>query len=558
MTQLGMPWSRWESRIVLSAGVHDPQRCCWLSTQRTVAGPGQPLEVALRQRLGARARGRRPRACARARTSRAGRPSWRTHSRSSALRHPGRDEHHDRAVVVAVGRDGTPTATAASYLDGGRLRWLLHGGTLLGGPPPRRRSRASRRRRAPRRAVVERPGRDDALPGHPQRVRPRRAVVEEVELARARARRCRSRTGSRCSSASADQLVRRVLALRPAVDLHRDLVLARTPRRPPRASNSLCGRVPRPPGPAGRCSGRARWCGGCARRRPSAGSSGRCPSAAWSAPRPRRRRAGRASPRTGRARRRRGCRPRCPLSSRNPPSRWRVDGVDHVELPGQPGGAEPVGDLQPGRVVGERHVLVADLHGGHHHLLDRRAAVGPVRVRVQVAAQPRAELLAAGDQRPGAPAPGPRGTPGPRPASASRMTASVALPMPSSSRSVPAAARSASSAGGVARTRAAAPRNALTLKVSASVRSSRNAIRRSAAGRVGAGREVLLHVLDFLLSTAGGKTLRRSARRVGGRPGVSCTGCARLSPGRPQACSARSTHYPQGYPQRCRVISVHR
>ena len=38
-------------------------------------------------------------------------------------------------------------------------------------------------------------------------------------------------------------------------------------------------------------------------------------------------------------------------------------------------------------MVRERHVLVAELGGVPGHLLDRRAAVGPVRVQVEVAAQ---------------------------------------------------------------------------------------------------------------------------------------------------------------------------
>ena len=65
----------------------------------------------------------------------------------------------------------------------------------------------------------------------------------------------------------------------------------------------------------------------------------------------------------------------------------RVDGVDDVELAGQPLRGETTGDLQPGRVVGEDDVLVTELQRGERHLLDRRAAVGPVRVGVQVAAQ---------------------------------------------------------------------------------------------------------------------------------------------------------------------------
>ncbi len=76
-----------------------------------------------------------------------------------------------------------------------------------------------------------------------------------------------------------------------------------------------------------------------------------------------------------------------------------VDRVDDVELAGQPLGAQAVGDGQPRRVVGEHEVLVAELDRGEGHLLDRRAAVGPVGVGVQVAAQRRAQVAAAARRR---------------------------------------------------------------------------------------------------------------------------------------------------------------
>ena len=47
-----------------------------------------------------------------------------------------------------------------------------------------------------------------------------------------------------------------------------------------------------------------------------------------------------------------------------------VDGGDELFLPGQPGDGQAVGDGQPRRVVGEDDVLVPDLRGRHHHLLD--------------------------------------------------------------------------------------------------------------------------------------------------------------------------------------------
>ena len=66
----------------------------------------------------------------------------------------------------------------------------------------------------------------------------------------------------------------------------------------------------------------------------------------------------------------------------------------------QPLGGEAVGDRQPRRVVGERQVVVAEAAGGLDHLLDRRAAVGPVGVGVQVALDGGADRLAALGQRP--------------------------------------------------------------------------------------------------------------------------------------------------------------
>ena len=157
-----------------------------------------------------------------------------------------------------------------------------------------------------------------------------------------------------------------------------------------------------------------------------------------------------------------------------------VDRVDHVELLGEPRRGQPVGDGQPRRVVGQHEVLVAELHRGHRHLLDRRAAVGPVRVRVQVAAQRGAQLLAAGGERPRASPPARRGTPAPRRPAPRRSRASVASPMPGRSRSVPARAPRPSSSGGAAgRGRGAA--EGLDPVGRRSRRSSRNAIRRSAA-----------------------------------------------------------------------------
>ncbi len=61
--------------------------------------------------------------------------------------------------------------------------------------------------------------------------------------------------------------------------------------------------------------------------------------------------------------------------------------VDNVQLMRESLGGKAVGDGEPWGVVGQRAVLVAEGGRGGHHLFDRRGAVRPVRVAVQVAAQ---------------------------------------------------------------------------------------------------------------------------------------------------------------------------
>ena len=103
----------------------------------------------------------------------------------------------------------------------------------------------------------------------------------------------------------------------------------------------------------------------------------RAPCAAWNAPRRRRCRARRAARAPGRARRPRGCRPRCPDSSVKPSP---LIPATTLELLAQPLRREAVGDAQPRRVVGEREVLVAERPGGLDHQVDRGQSVGPVAV----------------------------------------------------------------------------------------------------------------------------------------------------------------------------------
>ena len=67
---------------------------------------------------------------------------------------------------------------------------------------------------------------------------------------------------------------------------------------------------------------------------------------------------------------------------------------DDVELLAQTLGRESVRDLQAGRVVGEREVVVPDVADALGHGADRVAAVGPVGVHVQVAAQRAPDRIA--------------------------------------------------------------------------------------------------------------------------------------------------------------------
>ncbi|MDQ1500736.1 MAG: putative hydrolase, partial [Actinomycetota bacterium] len=63
-----------------------------------------------------------------------------------------------------------------------------------------------------------------------------------------------------------------------------------------------------------------------------------------------------------------------------------------AELLPEPLRRETLGHGEPGRVVGQHHVLVAEIAGRPGHLVDRRTAVGPGGVRVAVAPQGRPQL----------------------------------------------------------------------------------------------------------------------------------------------------------------------
>ena len=227
--------------------------------------------------------------------------------------------------------------------------------------------------------------------------------------------------------------------------------------------------------------------------------------------------------------------------------RWALTASTHVELLGQPGRAEPVGDLQPRRVVGERDVLVAQLDRGHHHLLDRRPAVGPVRVGVQVAAQGRAHVRAARRPAVRRPSPGPRGTSGrgrrappPRPPRSPCRSPRARAACPCRP------ARRARRGRGRAPGRRAAERLDLVGLGLASARAgTRSGAARRRDRRAGSG----LHTSPFSLhspwraSVQVTRAIRRTARAC--PPQHSAPVC----PARSTGFRVSSTRSPQGYPQ---------
>ena len=141
--------------------------------------------------------------------------------------------------------------------------------------------------------------------------------------------------------------------------------------------------------------------------------------------------------------------------------RFSLSSRDLVELLAQPLGGQAVGDREPRRVIGQDHVLVAEILRGAGHRLDRCAAVGPDRVGVAVALERSADLAALADRDA-------RSSPRAAGRYAGRLAVErlrdrrpVLSPMPGSSLSRPRRASVRSSSGSVARTVSAALRNAL-------------------------------------------------------------------------------------------------
>src|SRR3954453_4117109 len=202
-----MPLRRRDSRMVRSAGVHEPHREFWLSTQRTVAGCARPAryfdESTCARSVSASSDGRR--FC----SERSRRASIvLTQSRSSAF-------------VMRAGSRTTTEPSSLRYAETVRRRRRLRltstsvrwstGQTLLV---------ASR----PSSYFGLRPRRDDSFRRHAVRRRTGGPVVEEVELPR-RVRVAVDREQAAQLERQVQQVVGRVAALRTPVDLHRDAVL---------------------------------------------------------------------------------------------------------------------------------------------------------------------------------------------------------------------------------------------------------------------------------------------------------------------------------------------
>ena len=177
-----------------------------------------------------------------------------------------------------------------------------------------------------------------------------------------------------------------------------------------------------------------------------------------------------------------GCPPRCRSGSGTAPAPRSAPRPRRAAAPGARG--EPVGDRQPRRVVGQHHVLVAELARRLGHLPDRRAAVATSRNgRGSRRAAPRSagrpSRRSAGRRSPPAAA----GRPAPRRAATRRSSAPSPRRCRSGSRSVAAPRALGELARRASRTVAAALRKARTRKVGSLATSSRKAIRRRSAAR---------------------------------------------------------------------------
>ena len=202
-------------------------------------------------------------------------------------------------------------------------------------------------------------------------------------------RRCQSSWPGACASVSMrsaahlerqpQQPLGRVEPFGPGVDLDRHAELGGRPRRPARRRTPTPAALPR----AARLHEPARAVAEHVdvrvrdRRRPSAGSSPAGPSAAWSARWRPRRRAAPAARAPGRARRRRGCRPRCRSGSGTAPAA-SLSSATTSSCSRSRSADSPLATVSRGEWSVSAMYSWPSARGRLGHLLDRRAAVGPV------------------------------------------------------------------------------------------------------------------------------------------------------------------------------------
>src|SRR5436190_13125286 len=162
-----MPFNRRESRMVRSAGVHEPQREFWLSTQRTLTGSARPSRYFAESTF--------------ARAVRASSDGRRFCSERSSLATIVLIQSRSSALVIRAGRSTTTEPSSLRYAETvRRRRRLRRTSTPVRGSTEETLLCASR----PSGYFGPRPRRDNSFRRHAVRGRTRGAVVEEVELAR--------------------------------------------------------------------------------------------------------------------------------------------------------------------------------------------------------------------------------------------------------------------------------------------------------------------------------------------------------------------------------------
>src|SRR3954469_19732823 len=167
MTQLGMPLSRRDSRIVRSAGVQEPQRAFWLSTQRTLTGSARPSRNFAESTF--------------ARAVRASSDGRRFCSERSSLATIVLIQSRSSALVMRAGSSTTTEPSSLRYAETVRRRRRLR---LISTPVVSSTEETLLGASRPSGYFGLCPRRDNSFLRNAVRRRTRGAVVEEVELTR--------------------------------------------------------------------------------------------------------------------------------------------------------------------------------------------------------------------------------------------------------------------------------------------------------------------------------------------------------------------------------------